>query len=280
MKTSFIFFFAILSLPAFSQIKNFRIGIEANYALIPSVESKPQVSTYLPAYTGYSAAYIAVASLKESYSSRPGLNLRSSFELPLTNRFYLKTGLTFSCISYQRSITIEKLSAVPALPNNETYNVVVGSPFSSFYGYRVDNVWSPGGSVRGDERWADLNPVILEDENKIGKTTLINLQVPILVGTTLNKGRIGIHAGAVTSVALYASAYKLNSFSAEKTTTTKEFTPISFGAMAGLSVKIFKNFSTDISGQYYFSSLYKEQFQESGKARMNLLSAGISYQLN
>jgi hypothetical protein len=317
MKTIFGFFLIIVSFSTFAQIKNLRVAVEANYSLIPSRESGPNSPIVVPAYTGYTIYSTNIASIKEGYSFKPGISLKGSFDMALSNRFYFRSGLTFSYINYHRSVTVEETpDGSAALISEEAfisqmYERLAGSPYPILWGYKVDEVYGSEGPVlEGNTRSQDLYPLIVENENKIGKTILVNVQVPILIGKNLNKGRIGIHAG-VASVALYASTYKLDSFSAgkktntieftrfhselerktytieltpisfgaERKTNTNEFTPISFGAMVGLSYKVLNNMAVEVSGQHYFSSLYKEEFQEGGKARMNLVAAGISYQL-
>jgi hypothetical protein len=278
MKKIMLLFLLTISWSAFPQIKNLRIAIGANTAIVPSVSTDAEINTHFPDYLGYTSYYVAVAKLEESYSSKPGFDLKGSFEVPVSNRLTFTTGLTFSYLNYQR-----KFSVIPMSNGidwrEETNTGTIGTPGSYFYGYIVEGIWNPDGTVSGgDPRWGDIRPVVTGDVSKVGKTTLVNAQIPLLLGATFHREKIFVNAGGVASVALYASSYQMNFLTAERQNNTDHFSTVSFGAMFSAGYNFTPKISAEVAGQHYFNPLYKSESQ-SGKARLNILSIGLRYRV-
>jgi hypothetical protein len=271
MKATFTLFFVIICCATVAQVRNFRVGISANLPVIPTQEVDQQLNMTIPFSTGYSSYYVTAATIRESYESRAGVNVHGSFEIPVSTRFSLKSGLTLSYLRYKQTVAVAQLSNMNFNTGNP--NVIVGSPYSAFYGYIIRDA----DYREGNYRWEDLEPVRLTPSDKIGTTSLIQMQVPVLLGTTFFKNKLNVNAGAVTSFALHASAYKMTYPSTEKVTNTSDFTAVSFGSMISVSYSITSRIAAEISGQHYFSPLYKSDYQSVDKAKLNLFSAGLTY---
>jgi hypothetical protein len=271
---------AFLSFVTAAQIKNLAVGFSVNKAWIPGVSNDQTLQSPLPSpYAGYFAFYRTYTTVRQSFDEKTGFNFKSSFDYGISKKFFLTTGLTFSYTRYQAHNIVEGLQPVQwdlnlcstCFRDNTSpvydYGYQVGSPYGNL---------SPGGY-----RFKDLIPpviIISDSETKeIGKTTFISLQVPMLVGTSFLKNRLSTRIGAVTSFILHASTYQWEALKAEKKTATNDFTPVSAGAMLQANYNITSRISVEISGQHFFSSLYKNP--EGEKAKLNLLSAGLSYKL-
>lgn len=280
MKISFAVLVMVFALSASAQLKNFRLTAGANYAIIPAPPSGESETLVLPP-TGYSNYYTGTAFLSESYKSRPGFSLGSSVDVTVHPKVFLRSGLIFSVINFRLTTTIEGLSSFT--PTTSGTVVKPGTPFSPIYGYVIDGIYGGLGDYVVDDdghlRWADIKPIEQRNEDKIGKTRFFCIQVPLLAGTSLYKDRIVISAGAVVNFLTFASVYQSNFVSVEKENATSSFTSLLPGAMIAIDFKILSRVSAEISGQHYFSPLYKSEYRQAGNSYLNNFVAGLSYRL-
>lgn len=280
MKIRFAIWLLLAALPATGQFKNFRVsaGVNSSYISDPAANQSTMVA--LPPSTGYSSYYTGKGTIREDYSSRPGLFASGSFDVSVHLKFFLRTGLTLSVVNFRRTTKVENLPAFT--PTSGGTAVSPGVPFSSFYGYVVDGIY--GGrfemDASGQLKWDYITPAEQEEQNKIGKTRLFNIQIPVLAGTSLWKDRITVSAGAVINFVGYASVYRWDLSEVEKHDETDQFTAVSPGAMMALGYTISRKISIDVSGQHLFSALYKPEHRLAEKSHLNTFTAALNYAIS
>jgi hypothetical protein len=279
MKTRFLALLLLFAIPAAAQLKNFRISANVNYPLISAPSSTQSKPLTLPPVSGYVSHYTGVASISEGYATQPGFSLGTSFDIAVHPKFYFRSGVIFAVTNFRRATSIESLSAFK--PTTDGSAGTSGMPFSSFYGYQFGSIYTGTGEYEIDEnghlRITDITPIEIKDENKVGKTRLLTLRVPFLAGTSFYKGRIGISAGGVFNIIANASVHQLDLGSVNKQNGTDQFTSVSPGAMMVIDYRISHRIAAEISGQHFFSPLYKSEYRQAGKSYLTTLSAGLSY---
>jgi hypothetical protein len=279
MKTRFAIWLMLAALPATAQLKNFRLSAGGNTTLIADPGANQSTVLALPPSTGYSNYYTGTGIVREDYSSRAGVFIGSSFDVPVHPRFFLRTGLTFSVVNFRRTTTVESLPAFTPTPGGTA--VTTGLPFSSLYGYVVDGVYGGRFEVdgAGKLKWDYIKQADQEQQNKIGRTRLFTIQVPLLAGTSFWKDRVTVSAGTVINFVGYASVYRWDPSNAEKHNETDQFTAVSPGAMMALGYTISRRISIEASGQHFFSPIYKTEHRLAEKSHLNTVTAGLSYRI-
>ena len=246
-----------------AQITNIRVGGGVTNSAIRNTETRiessrpPRVSTQLG-----SGMYVSSVTVTEKFESQPGFNFKFSFDYKISPRFFLTSGLNVAYTRYKRSI---ELNDVDYFDFDSPYQT--GQPISSFYGFFIND--------------NDLTPRIppTGDKSKIGQTSHVAVQIPILAGTTFFKNKLGVRAGLVTSFTLYASTYESNLREIKRNNISDKMTPVSAGGTVQLDYRVSRLISVDVSGQHFFTPLYKENYRAAGKAKMSLVSAGVSFKI-
>lgn len=245
--------------------------------------------------SGYSVTYFNVGKLRETYNEEPGIGLQTKILYSISPKIFVSTGLDLSFLRYKRSIEVDDLY------DNDA-RIIIGSSFP----FLTD----PDGNriVNRDGTFAIDQSRIFGPTDKTGKTTVWNVGIPILAGTTFLNDKLTISMGGIFSVPVTASTYEhelvyeygqviwiggvdengdypMNIIGQDryqfrqqdtKKNVTKQFKP-SAGLMMQIGFRLWKKFQADLTMQKNVTPIYKSEYQSAGKAKLNLLSFGFSY---
>ncbi len=249
-----------------AQIKRVAITAAANYSSIPDVTNTYSMQTTIPTSTGY-GTMLSIGSFKQQYDEKPGFDLSGRADYTLSRRFFVSSGLGVSYSRFKRSgsiLSLEDFATQNGVTGSTVYN---GVPVGSFYGVRpILN-----------------NPVFSPSEN-LGKTSIVYIQVPVMAGVSLLRDKLLVRGGATFSGLVYASEYKQRydatdgSFHDYKDTDKDGFNSILAGLTLNVSYYIVPSLGIDLTANKFLSSIYNID-DESDKAKMTLLSLGVSYSI-
>lgn len=268
MKKTLSLLLVLAAASAFGQVKRIQFNLSGNHTLIPSVEaSSVSMQTPLPA-AGYHNA-VFTGSVKESFEGGAGLNFSGTFDYTLSSKLFLSTGLGVSYLHYKRSFSV-------GLPDQDFQTESLGDTRAG----------APLGSIvawgAGDNRSLyGAQPTVITSA-KSGQTSVLYIQLPVLVGTSFFHDKLFLRGGATLSW-LMASAVYRPQYTPEKgieevrITDNESFSPLLVSATVNASYQVLKKLSIDASAQQYLTPIYSSNFRTAGNARYTVIGLGISY---
>jgi hypothetical protein len=271
MKKYLIVGFLLTVVATQAQIKNVSVSLSAGIPVIPSVESGAKFTGIpIAAATGYSYATIGVR-MKESFSDRGAIELRSQLNYAVSPKFYLASGLSLHYARFQRNVRILRTDGASELMittlNPPTSNIM-GLPFGQIY---TSSVRNPDGSFTINQ---DLRNLTNSDD--LGKTSTLTMQLPVLVGTSFFNDKLHLRTGPVFGYLLASSEitqrYANATLSEYKDTSKESFEEFQAGLAFQTTLMLTKTVGVDIGAQKFFTSIYNE-----GSAKYNVVSLGLSY---
>lgn len=270
MKSICTILLAFTMVTAYSQISGFRIKAGVNTGFVGSYSTPLKLNTYTPS-PGYYSSSPNLWSLKYTYEAKPGFEAGAAFDYPLGKRFYITSGLDVSLIRYKSVAKAKNISMADPIVGSDLYGGIVGTPFGAIQ----------AGRDLDHERIPDSPSIRIEDdnENKLGNTSLVFINVPLLIGTNILKDKAFVRAGLTGSFIAHASTWQwrqtLSRYSIERDNNAADnFNRISASATLQAGLNITSNLALQLSGQYFVRPLYKE-----GDQRMTTASAGLVYKL-
>lgn len=282
----------LLSFPAFCQFRNPTVRVSANYPYIANVTQNLEQPTASPGTTGYTVRVTSVGAIKERYDSKPGFDVSFNFDVVSHAKFFVRTGLSLQYYSYKRHI---------GLVRNDDLDDLIGdlrvipcvtcgidtSQYGVIYGTNVQD--ETDGTLI--DRTTGLSLVDFEPtppDPKIGQTSVLFLQVPVMLGKTFFKSKLRIQVGAAASVLLQATQYKefysfsyygAHTYEVRKEKTSDGFTNFMVNGLFETSYAITKRLGVTLNGQRSFAPIYDAGNRPAGKAVFNSFSFGASYQV-
>ena len=259
-----------------AQFKNFVIYASGNYPIIKDVEAEHQtIPIPIPAATGY-ASFVTTGGIKQSFKSRIGFEIGGRFDYSLTSKFFITSGLSLGYLQFQRTAEITHLTSDIQLLPLHNLPTTVGEPF---------------GTIHGSFRWRDAQgnvipnpPVLPQRSDRIGNTTTLSVQVPLLFGTSFLEERLEVRTGAMFSYLLRATQIKeqyaasTQSLSEYKDDSKAGFNEFQAGIAVQSSYLLGRKFSLDLTAQKFFTSIYDSD-NSGGHAKYNVVTLGLSYLL-
>lgn len=270
-----------ISALANAQIKNLSLSFSGNYSLngTKTKSNKLQFTQSDPA-TGFTVTTVNVGSLRESYSGRPGFDFNVRGQVYQFNNFFIETGIGINYSRFKRSIEVAALSGsqtvlVPGGTIGGNYGVIIGSPIGRDSLNRVIIGGQPG--------------TLLEPDEKIGESSTLYLQIPVIIGRHFWNERFQVRAGLVMSALLRATEYKsgysqyqynqLPTLYTYKETSGEGFNNLLISASTEFTYSLTKQVGITTSLLHSFSGIYDEDNRPGGKARLTTVSFGVRYLL-
>lgn len=265
MKTSLLLFCILWTIGAEAQIKRLTFKAAANYSVIPAEKFTQKITPVIPS-AGYTSIPVNIATLKESYESKPGFDVGSSVDYTISSRFFITTGLNFSFLRYKRTFTIEKLSGDDL--NNLTGNAI-GQPLGSII-FR---------DVNGNPLPESVS--IQHSENK-GKTSTLYLQIPVLIGTSFFQDKLLIRGGVsfsyLLSASVYTDRYSINSgLESYKDNSRDGYNSLLASGTISATYMVTKSLGIDLGANKFLSPIFGGS---EAKSKYNTFSAGLNCTLN
>lgn len=279
MKNTVLLALMLLGFASEAQIKRYSFKVAANYPLIKDVTTLDVMTLTAPWYMGTSGSnpinYTAETTIRQSFKGHMGFDASGNIDYAVSKKLFLTTGLTISYLRFKQIITIESLGTSQSLTEIPAKG---GGIIGDFYGSIT---------FRDTEGDFVTQPAQLTQSDKLGETTTLYLQTPILVGVSLLKDKFLIRGGATFSFLLNTSSYKLQSsyhgtafvLSDYKDNTKEGYTDVMSSGTIQATYLIAKRIGVDFSFNKYFTSIYSNNDQ-SKKAKYNTLSLGLSYNLS
>ncbi len=279
MKNIVLLALMLLGFASEAQIKRYSFRVAANYPLIKDVTTSDVMTLTTPWYMGTSGSnpinYTAETTIRQSFNGRMGFDASGNIDYAVSKKFFLTTGLTISYLRFKQIITIEGLGTSQSLTE---IPAISGGIIGDFYGSITFR--NTGGNIV-------TQPAQLTQSDKLGETTTLYLQTPVLVGVSLLKDKLLIRGGVTFSFLLNATRYKSQSsyngtafVSSDYKDNTKEgYTDVMASGTVQATYLITKRIGVDFSFNKYFTSIYSNTDQ-SKKAKYNVLSLGLSYNLS
>ncbi|WKZ60162.1 MAG: hypothetical protein QY309_01490 [Cyclobacteriaceae bacterium] len=270
-----------ISALANAQIKNLSLSFSGNYSLngTKTKSNKLQFTQSDPA-TGFTVTTVNVGSLRESYSGRPGFDFNVRGQVYQFNNFFIETGIGINYSRFKRSIEVAALSGsqtvlVPGGTIGGNYGVIIGSPIGRDSLNRVIIGGQPG--------------TLLEPDEKIGESSTLYLQIPVIIGRHFWNERFQVRAGLVMSALLRATEYKsgysqyqynqLPTLYTYKETSGEGFNNLLISASTEFTYSLTKQVGITTSLLHSFSGIYDEDNRPGGKARLTTVAFGVRYSL-
>lgn len=276
MKKSVLLALILIAFNGQAQFKNLSLRVAATYPVINNVTERADLNVVpISPSSGYSTTWVRVGSIRQSFDGKVGIDISGRFNYFVSERFFLSSGISATCTRYQRNVNVESINEISqptvALPAT-TPGVTIGSMFGTI----------TLRDVNGDP----INHVasIIQSPD-LGNSTLWNMQVPLLAGTTFFRNRLYVKAGPVFSYLLYASEVRqrydlrTTSISDYKDTSKDGFNEFSTSGILETTFQATKRFGVDLTAQHFFTSLYSTNDSPESKVRCNNFTIGVSYTL-
>ena len=287
----------LLSFQSFAQIRSISIGGGVNCPFFKEVVHKPKaVPPAIPSMSG-AITYTGVGRVKETYEAHPGVDLAGRIDYELSPHVFISSGLSASYLRFKYS------------------PIIVLQPYTnptSLYPVREDGLIiypvREGGQIIHDSIYQLPVGEPVSGSDRVGETTTLYLQLPLLAGTSLCKDKLILRAGINVGILLRATAirqvYTLSGFefptnpirwtpdsivantiprdigfSLEevKDTDTGNFKKIQGSLLIQGSYLITRHISLDFTAQQFLTPIYETHYQDNKKSRYATLSLGVSY---
>ena len=279
MKKPLLLAFILIAFISEAQIQRYSFKAAANYPFIPDVKTSQDLAVGIPVSAGY-GSYTVKATLKQTFESHVGFDVSGNVDYSVSNKFFITTGLSVSYLRFKQSFTVEDLGNAEA-PLEFPVVEGVGVPFGSIYG---DIIFR---DADGNASPTPTSPGLIKMSDKVGETTTLYLQAPVLAGTSLVKGKLLIRAGATFSVLLNATTYSSEitrngtnlSVKDVKNNTREGYNEVLASATVQATYLVTKRIGIDLMANKYLSPIYSDSDQEN-KAKYNVMSLGLSYNLS
>lgn len=256
MKRIVFFLSLLLSISTYSQEFNYSISASYNQTFISDI--RKQQLFPIASYSMGNVIYSNVT-IKEKYTSRSGFNVQANISYKLLPKVFIESGLQINVHRYNKITEIDHI-------NNDLSNIVIidndttGFPTEDFSEYEIEN------------------------ENRIGDTRTIYLEIPIKIGYSFLESKLKCKLGIISSFLAYADVYQFNyeytlnqiKIDVKKDKSADGFNNLMFSGNIELDYLLYKGLGINISYAYSFNSIYNSE-TSIGKPKYNLLSAGISY---
>lgn len=276
MKKSVLLALILIAFNGQAQFKNFTIRIAATYPVIKSVEESAALNLVpISPSTGYSVSWVRVGSIKQSFEGKVGYDFSGRFNYHVSDRFFLSSGISATCTRFQRTTKVESINEIsqPTIPLPSS---TPGTTIGSMYGTIVLR------DINGDP----INQIAFVTQSpELGNSTIWNLQVPLMAGTSFFSNKFQIKAGPVFSYLLYASEVRqkydpgTSSIGNYKDTSKNGFNEFLTSGMLETTFQATKKFGVDLTAQHFFTSMYSNDDEPVSKVRCNNFTIGISYSL-
>jgi hypothetical protein len=258
MKITPLIFMIFSCFFATAQIKNFAVSISPNYSAIKGSTEYVEVESYFP--DTYPNPTTSTYGVKQSFSSKIGLDVNTKLDYSISRRFFISTGLSGNYMRFDRDQEV-MLRYIGTQPQNDNTS---GIPFGTFYGFD-SSVKRDGAVTLGTPRHDN---------------TTLYISMPVMMGMSFFNDKLLIRAGATLSYLLdatrYTMQYSLDTHVSNeyKEHSTKGYHSFLAGAIVQSTYRITKHLGFDISYQHSLTPIYTEN-----KSRYNTFTAGISYNL-
>lgn len=275
MKKSLLLAAILVAFSSQAQLKNFLLHVSANSVMIKSGEETVKYNVIpIASATGYSSTTVNTGTIRQTFQGKVGFDVSGRFNCPLSNQFFISTGLSSAYWRFQRSLEVLSLNGtsalfVPRFPDGITVNQP-GSPYGSIFPH--------GANGNG------ITPSTLSPSQSLGNTSIWNIQVPVLAGTSFLKEKLRVKAGLSFFYLLHVSEVKqqytttTSSISEYKDTSKEAYNAFQTGGLFETTYQIAKRIGIDVSVKHYFTPIYKEDISASS-SRYNSISFGVGYTL-
>lgn len=276
----------LLSTLGYCQLKNVTFKIAPNYSFIGSVAKAPREAPANPS-TGYTYYWSSTDNMKEAYETKPGFDFSSSFDVFSFGKFYIHSGIGVQLLRFKRNLVITDTS-------NPMNNVTLGTIQTTgypYYGmiYGTSSTQDPDGSLLIDAlNGSPSSYVELAQDPKVSQTTVVFLQVPVMIGRKFFNERFRMQVGVVPSALVRATRYEqLYSFNGnggvyteiKKNKSRDGYTNFLINGAFETSYFITKNIGVTLGYQRSFSPIFEAENRTVGKTYFNSVSLGVSYQI-
>lgn len=265
MRNTLLLLFILTSLAATAQVKRIALKGGPNRPFINDVSNTFAYVSVIPSPLGYSNS-VSVSTYNEHYDEKIGADLAGSIDYTVWGRFFVSTGLGVSYNRFERDGMVAGLNDFTS-GNTVLYPTTTGVPIGSVYGPIV-------------------NPRFTVPQRKmdnLGKTDLVYIQVPLMAGISLLKDKLMVRAGTTLSTLIYASQYESrystsdNVFYEHRSTSKEKYNQLLAGITLNATYYIIPGLGIDISANKSLTSIYDLEDDGTEKAKMTLLSLGLSY---
>lgn len=272
MRNTLLLFFILTSLAANAQIKRIALKSGANRPIINDVTNTYTFTTVVPSGGGLNelgSISQSMSTYTECYEEKTGADIAGSIDYTLCRNFFVSTGLGLNYTRFKRNGAVVSLDNFTGVYSNlYPYSTTTGVPIGSLYG-------------SGTYQPRFIIPSSYSD--RLGKTDLVYIQIPLVAGVSLLNDRLMVRAGTTLSGLVYASEYELryntsdNSFYDHRNTSKEKFNSLLAGVVLNLTYYIIPGVGIDVSANKSLTSIYDLNNDGTEKAKMALLSLGLSY---
>ena len=263
MKNTLLLALIFISFISEGQIKRISLRGGANYTSIENTFVHEDAIMIAPQYTGpdgFQADWVE-AVFGQTFDSRAGAEFGAIFDCTIKGRFLVTTGLSMSLIRFQKKY--------PAIAMR------TGGPTGFLHSYVPKNSYY--GEVYPSPYFYDVGPyMFFYDNEKTGETSIASVQVPVLLGVSLLKNKLLIHAGGTISLVAYSSEYKVK-FNGDdfREKNPENISKVFTSATANITYMVTKKLGIDLTGNYSLQSIYKN-----AAVKTTVYSLGVSYSLS
>lgn len=252
-----------------AQIKRYSFKAAANFPIIPSVVSKVNLEpSQLTPGMPFSTEKITI---EETFDEKAGFNFGGQLDFSVDNKIFITTGLSVSYLRFRQINTLIDFTS-----QGYTYKLTELAEGDYLTG-------SPVGTVISDSPGSSF----FKTDEKLGETTTLYLQSPVLAGVSLFKNRLMISAGATFSFLVNATTYSYKIYQDEtllsiqlmKEQSYDRFTQLLVSATVQATYLVTRQIGINFNANAYLSPVYSASDQ-SKKAKYNVLSLGLSYSIN
>lgn len=277
----------LLSITAFGQLRNATFRVSVNYPYIASVITDPPSSPPSNPATGYIAFQSNFSRVRESYDTKPGVDLGLNVDALSWGKFFLRTGLSLQYQQYTRRVEIAS-DYIPDLTVSGIldFSNIDRSQYGHIYGTNIgasDTTARLIDTITGLPLTPYTEP---ERDKRIGATTVLYLQVPVTVGRRFLKDKLTLSVGFTPSVLVRATRYEERysfisqpRYSIHNNKSGDGFANLLVNGIFDASYSITKRIGLHLSYQRSFTPIYDEGNRPGGKAVFNTLSFGAGYRV-
>ncbi len=276
-----VIFLAVLQ--ANAQLIKWEISLTPNYTFIGD-QREEKATTISSPTTGYYSNSLNYK-LEENYQGRFGTQLSFLGSKQVAPRISIKTGIGLSLHRFKRANLV-----ISNWLNNVTYlPVVPGVPTGDNHGLIIGSI----ALIRDSSGVPIKNPAytgsIPQDDEKLGETNALYMQIPVLFSYALNK-KFTLSTGTQFSTLMVASefqrrtmfSYSTGQYSINENSWNNSadgFNKLLVFVSLEIIYSVTRHFNLQAAYQRSLSPIYDASKLFSGEAKYNSASLGLSYSI-
>lgn len=264
-----LFIGILLNISLIAKGQKFSCGIKAagNYPMFSELKKTVQVSNQLFSIEGINETMI----ITENYEEKAGGSLTFDVAYHISKNLYVSSGIGARLINFKRTIKAER-------PDVNSFHTFTN--YDSKEGYAIFDYYKQTNAYYAYYLNNDDNIFINYSDN-LGTTSIMYFNLPVKLGYEFLNKRLAVDAGLMTSFVVYSQQSILKAdYQQIVEYDDKSSTGLNntlFAVEAGISYKLVQNLYFTTQFSKYLNAIYDTDYQEAGKAKYNLITAGIRY---